>query len=378
MRRFIILAALLAAFLSSCSKKDETTVDPSDQKTSSNVSTRGVWIYGSTLLKEKSDSIAAKLANNNVNAVYLLVKGTSGQKTPAANLTDFITAAHAKKIKVHLWIAIAQDDNFLASNPDAHVYHCPKPSLGYTSPYRDNGSGVNLLYPGYKQYVLDNIKYFLTNFDCDGIHLDYIRYSHLVYSFDKYQLHRADSLGCNTQRLIKLFNDNYDNYAAGDGFVNLYSSGDSDVVKWVNMRKNIIYDYIKSIKDLITQTKPNVELNAAFMPEGAIDPVYADVYYSQNYSLNSPLLSMISPMAYFKDYNKTTDWLTTVTEKAKQAVDPKCNITMGIQAYNGVTSAQISEQISNSLKAGAFGLIAFRYETITADQWPVIKEKFKL
>jgi uncharacterized lipoprotein YddW (UPF0748 family) len=378
MRRLFIFAALLAAFLSSCSKKDEATVDPTDQKTSSNVSTRGVWIYGSTLLKENSDSIAAKLVRNNVNTVYLLVKGTSGQKTPAANLTSFITAAHAQKIKVHLWIAVAQDDNFLASNTDAHVYHCPKPSLGYTSPYRDNGSCVNLLYPGYKQYVLDNIKYFLTNFDCDGIHLDYIRYSHLVYSFDKYQLHRADSLGCNTQRLLKLFNDNYDNYASGDGFVNLYSSGDPDVVKWVNMRKNIIYDYIKSIKDLITQTKPNVELNAAFMPEGATDPVFADVYYSQNYSLNSPLLSMISPMAYFKDYNKTTDWLTTVTEKAKQAVDPKCNITMGIQAYNGVTSAQISEQISNSLNAGAYGLIAFRYETITADQWPIIKEKFKL
>lgn len=339
---------------------------------------QGVWMWGSALTDEDVQTVVNKLEENNIHQVYFLVKGTAGKKTSAEKLTEFITKAHEKKIKVYLWYIISNDGVYIAENPQAGIYHCPNPSVS-TRPYPMNNDQVNLLYPPYKEYVLDNIRYFLTNFDSDGIHLDVIRYSHFVYSFDPYSLQKAASLGCDTTRLLGFFDTepNYTNYVTNNGFVNLYIDGDPDVVTWVEMRKEVIYDYIKAIRETIEQIKPGLELNAAFMPEGATDPAYSDVFYAQNYKLHSTILDMISPMAYFKSFGKSTDWLKTITEGAKDLVDPQCKIYAGVQAFDGVTAEQLKEQIQYSFDGGAEGIIVFRYGTITNDCWEVLKNSDK-
>lgn len=336
---------------------------------------QGVWMWGSALSDEDIQTVVNKLVENNVNQVYFLVKGTAGQKISADKLTEFITKAHAEKIKVFLWYIVSDDDVYMAANPQAGIYHCPNPSVN-VRPYPMNNNKVNLLYPPYKDYVLENIRYFLTNFNSDGIHLDCIRYSHFVYSFDPYSLQKAASLGCDTTRLLSLFNTepNYTNNVTNNGFVDLYVNGDKDVVKWVEMRKGVIYDYIKSIRETIEQIKPGLELNAAFMPEGATNPAYSDVFYAQNYKLHSTILDMISPMAYFKSFGKSTDWLQTITEGAKGLVDPKCKIYSGVQAFNGATAEQLKEQIRYSFDGGAEGIIVFRYGAFADDSWEVLKQ----
>ena len=348
---------------------------------------RGFWIWGATLTSSNIQTIVDKLADNYVNEVYLLVKGTSGTKTNAINLTNFITKAHAKSIKVHFWYCVFQDDAYLRSNPNAHVYHCPNPSArgGDVNPYPNTDSSINPFFPGYKEYVLNNIGYFLNHFDCDGIHLDYIRYGHLVYSFDPYSLEKAASLGCNTTRLLGFFNTpgNYTIYASGSGFINLYANRDPDVVTWVNMRKNIIFDYITAIRDTMESVKPGIKLTAAFMPEGIYDPNLADVHYAQNYALHSTLLDMISPMSYFKSYGKSTSWLKTIAISAINRVDSRCKIVAGLQDFAGadgvaVTPTEMDEQIAYALDGGSYGVLIFKYDSsIDNDSWVVIQSKFK-
>ena len=174
---------------------------------------QGVWMWGNVLSDVGVKDVVDKLVENNIHQVYFLVKGTAGKKTSAEKLTEFITQAHAEKIKVHLWYIVSDDDVYMAANPQAGIYHCPNPSVS-ARPYPINNNKVNLLYPPYKEYVLENIRYFITNFDCDGIHLDCIRYSHFVYSFDPYSLQKAASLGCDTIRLLGFFDTepNYTNY----------------------------------------------------------------------------------------------------------------------------------------------------------------------
>lgn len=374
MKKYFVLIVTILALFVSCSKKAGSVTDP-NEKEETNI--KGFWMWGSTLSDQGTDIVVQKLADNFAKDVFLLVKGIAGTKTSATILKDFISKAHTKDIKIHLWYVVNSDDKFFSTHPDASIYHCPKPSIGYPDPYPMNDGRINPLYPGYKQYVLDNIRYFLTNFDCDGIHLDYIRYSHFVYSFDKYHLQKADSLGCNTERLLNFFVNNYDYYAYNEGFVDLFSSGDTDVVKWVELRKNVVYDYISSVKDLINQIKPDILFSASFMPEGATDPTWADSYYSQNYTLNSSLLDLIIPMSYFKDYGKNTDWPKTVAEKAIDLVDSSCKIAPGLQCYNGVTAKQLEEQIVSANEAGLFDMVIFRYGAASEEQWAVIKEYFK-
>ncbi len=347
-----------------------------------NAKTGCVWMWGKTFNSQPMDSIINNLKYNYVKEVYLLVKGERGTLTDSSNLHDFIAKAHANDIKVHFWYIVARDGKFLTKHPESCVYHCPNPALGFTAPYPDTLSeihftDINFFYPGYKEYMLKNMHYLITNFDCDGIHLDNIRYTDIFLSFDDYSLRNAESLGCNTKRLLELCNKDYDYYIAKGGLVKLYSCGDKDVVAWVNMRKNIIYDYVKSTKDLIETIKPGLPLTAAFLPEGADDPDLGDVYFAQNYAQNAPLLSMISPMSYFKDCGHPISWLKTITENAIKLVGPNCKIFNGIQTYNGVTTEQIEEEINCSLEGGAVGIIAFKYDSILPDDWKVIKKAFR-
>lgn len=367
---FIVLLALLFMFCT----EDENNITPPEEETFRDV--LGVWMWGASLYDQSAASVVERLADNHVRDVFLLVKGIAGTKTSADLLTDFITQAHAESIQVHLWYVVGKDDLFLANHTDAHVYHCPKPSLGYNAPYGMTDESVNLLYPGYQQYVLDNISYFLTNFDCDGIHLDYIRYSHFVYSWDAEHIQRADSLGCNTARLLDLFVNNYDYYAYNDGFIDLYCQGDSDVVAWVDMRRQVVYEYIEAIKGLIDEINPEIKLTAAFMPEGATDPCWANAQYSQDYALLSPLLDMIAPMAYFKDYYQSTAWVETVTTAALAKVDTSCKICTGVQGYNGVSGAELEKEISYAKSGGAKGIVIFRYGSLTEACWQVVDTLF--
>jgi uncharacterized lipoprotein YddW (UPF0748 family) len=338
---------------------------------------RGVWMWGSTLSVSNHQTIVNKLSDNYVNEVFLLVKGIAGTRTPASTLTDFINKAHEKNIKVHLWLVVSQDQIFYSNNKSSCIYHSPNPSLGYMNPYPMNDERINILYPGYKEYVLDHIKYFLNNFDCDGIHLDYIRYAHLVYSFDEQHLERAASIGCDTARILNMFRNNYAYYATNSGWISDYKSRDIDIVKWVEMRRQIVYEYIEAIRDTIQKYKPNVELTASFMPEGATGPSDAEPHYSQNYALNSPLISRIIPMAYFISYGRGTSWVQSVTTSAINQVDQNCKISTGIQAFDGVTPAQMQEQINYALQGGAHGVVIFKYEDITDAQWAVIKLLFE-
>ncbi|MEW6508558.1 MAG: family 10 glycosylhydrolase [Bacteroidota bacterium] len=367
--RYLLLVLLLFSFFQVHIYAQSTT-------------TRGVWLWGRTLDSESSKTVVNKLKDNYINKVYLLVKGTAGIKISPAILKQFITDAHAEGMEVHLWYIVSEDSTYISANPDAVVYLAPKPGTN-NKPYPRTGKVVNLLYPGYKDYVMDNIRYYLENFDCDGIHLDEMRYYNLVHSFDQYHLARADSLGINTQRLLNFFNENYDYYAPkggvvdDGGFVNLYKSGDEDVTGWVNMRNNIVYDYFKSVKDLIQLVKPGIPLTAAFMAEASVTPEAADVYYAQNYSLHSPLIDEIMPMAYFLEYDEPTTWVKEVTEGAIKQVEPKYKISIGIQTYDGVTPEQVKEQIDYSWDGGSPGIVIFRYCSTTPEHWKVVKEMFK-
>lgn len=346
-----------------------------NKKSESTKFSLGVWMWGSTLLEENAQTVVNKLVDHNITEVYFLVKGTAGKKTNSDNLTEFITKAHAKNIRVHLWYVVSDDGVFIAENPDAGVYHCPKPPKN-VRPYPLNDNRVTLFYPEYKKYVLENIRYFLTNFDCDGFHLDCIRYAHFIYSFDPYSLREAAAQGCDTTRLLSFFNteESYKANVEDKNFINLYTNRDKDVVKWVEMRKKIVYDYIKETKDIIEEIRPEIKFTAAFMPEGATDTVFSDVYYAQNYKYHSALLDMISPMVYFKSFGKTTNWLKTMTEGAIKLVEPNCEIVTGIQAFDGVTATELKEQIEYSFEAGARGIILFRYGTVTEACWDAIKE----
>jgi hypothetical protein len=341
---------------------------------------KGVWLSSSSLSLTNIDTVVTKLYDYSIEQAYLLVKGTDGVMIDSAILANFITAAHSKNIEVHCWYAVSQDAVFFAANPDAVIYHCPNPTSNPPNnvPYPmtgDASSRLNFLYPGYKEYVLGKLTWLLNNFDIDGIHLDNIRYHHLVYSFDQYHIARANALGCDTGRLLQLFLDNYASYS-GAGWIGLYNQGDADVVKWVNMRTGVLLEFITAVKDLIQQRKPGIELSASFTPEINND---ANVHYSQDYAVLTSALDRVMPTAFIVDYSATANlgWVKTVTTTALGLTDANCKLSTGLQVTTAVTPSMLTTQITNAVEAGASGLVISRYDRITTDEkWGIISNLY--
>jgi hypothetical protein len=334
---------------------------------------KGIWLYSTSLSGTNIDAIVDTFYTNDIEQVYLLVKGSNGVIADSTLITNFISSAHKKGIEVHFWYGISQDAVFMAANPDAVIYHSPKPGTNNSDPYpmtNDSNARLNFLFPGYKDYVVNNIKKLVTNFNCDGVHLDNIRYAHMAYSFDKYHLQKAVEAGIDTSYILNLWRNNY-NSMIGMGWINLYVGGDTNVVKWVNMRKAVVYDYISSIRTAIKSIKPNIELSASFTPEINND---AMTHYSQDYTLCTPMLDRVMPTAFFIDYSKGASWVQSVTETAAALTAGNCKLTTGCQVTSAVTDAQLSMQLSGAVTGGSKGVVVSRYSLITPAQYTTIRD----
>jgi hypothetical protein len=334
---------------------------------------KGIWLYSTSLSGTNIDAIVDTFYTNDIEQVYLLVKGSNGVIADSTLIANFISSAHKKGIEVHFWYGISQDAVFMAANPDAVIYHSPKPGTNNSDPYpmtNDSNARLNFLFPGYKDYVVNNIKKLVTNFNCDGVHLDNIRYAHMAYSFDKYHLQKAVEAGIDTSYILNLWRNNY-NSMIGMGWINLYVGGDTNVVKWVNMRKAVVYDYISSIRTAIKSIKPNIELSASFTPEINND---AMTHYSQDYTLCTPMLDRVMPTAFFIDYSKGASWVQSVTETAAALTAGNCKLTTGCQVTSAVTDAQLSMQLSGAVTGGSKGVVVSRYSLITPAQYTTIRD----
>lgn len=347
--------------------------------------TGGIYIGGSRL-KDNNQGMIDTLSTNNVNEVFVLVKGESGDFTAQNKLTDFITRAHEKNIKVNLVYIVLTDNYYFAENPGAYVYHCPKPGVSLRPYIMGSGSPfVNLLYPGYKHYVMDNIAWLVETYDCDGICLDNLRYTHFVYSFDPWSLKKAADLGCDTTRLLSFFTTeaNYNTYAYNNGFIDLYRKNpDPDVVKWVDMRKEVISEYLTAIRDTMDCVRPGLKLSAFFMPESAetANLDFGWVHYGQDYTIHAKLLDQITPTAYIISYGKSVDWIQTLTATAKSfatADGNNCKVVTAIQTYAGIDATSLDTQIGKALDGGSDGVIINKYDDIkTSANWSIIKDRF--
>jgi hypothetical protein len=333
---------------------------------------KGMFLNSTTLSSVGTSAVIDTLYANDIETVYLFVKTSTGVLTDSTLLADFITAAHSKGIEVFFWYSVSQDAVFMGSNPDAVIYHSPKPGTNNSDPYpmsNDATARLNYLYPGYKDYVVNKIKLLVQNYNLDGIHLDNIRYHHMVYSFDKYHLAKAVEAGIDTAYILNLWRNDYTNISS-TGWINLYVGGDTNVVKWVNMRKDVIYDYINSIKTAVKQIKPNIEVSASFTPEINND---AMTHYSQDYTLCAPVLDRVIPTAFFLDYGQGASWIQSVTEQAVALVAGKCKVTTGCQISNKVTDAQLTMSLNGAVEGGSHGIVLSRFGVISEAQYAIIK-----
>ena len=357
----------------------------------------GVFLWPVSLCEDTLETtLINTLKNHKVTDVFLLVKGEAGATVYPSDFTyadyylqqykqtkkekyfhyykclkdslllhRFVKAAHQNHIKVHAWFIVSGDQYFVDHHPGAEVVHLqdnktckhPYPFLGHIH--------VNLAYPGYKEYFLNHVKKAL-RVPFDGIMLDKIRYTHLAYTWDNIHTSKAMRQGVN---LNKIFDDAYKTLYNPeddkDKFVYDYRDGDKDVTRWIKLKKEDIETYVKATAQIAR--KRHLEFSAAFMPEGAYDPNFADVYYAQNYHDLSKYFDFIVIMAYAPDFKMPATWLKMVVKNAQ--IRSSCKIWAAIQGYGDVQTPMVYEQTVNARIAQPDGIAIFRFGSMSKERW---------
>jgi len=382
-----------------------------------------------TALKAALNYLAEELKSYNITDVFLEVKLLSGTllwpsdvgkkygvptlaskngKEPY-NLTNvvklFADTLHKYGIRLNAWIIVWYDRFWGAKDP---MWHCGKwySASEYKPPFPVT-SRVRLFNTTYQEYIAELAKELVTKCDIDGIHLDYIRWPHVVYSFGPRDFALAKEHGINltkVERYVILTYYGMPNESIppqpGLIFKKYYVDKDPDVVKWFELRRQAVVSILEKVKDAVDSTGKAVTLSAAVMPEEGPDNItlcrtdlvtgkeycaiipgqaWQWVHYSQHYSDFAKLGYWLIPMTYYKDWGKSPAWVGRVVKYALgvvNSINPSDRVIAGIQAYGGVKYEDVKTEINYALNAGSTGWVYFVWNDYRDLAWSTLISKY--
>lgn len=233
-----------------------------------------------------------KLNNAGIKHIYIYEGITSYSAT---KVQKFLDTAHANNITVHI------------------VVRC---FYNTTS-----GKWVDARNTDMQNYILNKIRSHITNYDIDGIQLDYIRYPGTAYKY-------SGSVAA-------------------------------------------ITNFVGKVRTLIDSLNPDIIFSAALMPDEVLKTsgsYYAGYYYGQDFKALAEYLDILMPMTYEGNYKKNNEWLTNITTKIINLVNntdalvwPTITGYVSDKNLTKITYTELCEDINSTITGGAHGYAIFRY-----------------
>ena len=244
----------------------------------------------------------ANVADCNMNGVIFQVRGEAdafyistwepwshliGNQYPGYDpLAVAIYEAHRQGLELHAYVNAmpmwgqsfnpASDRHIWNAHPDwVMVNSSGEPMDPATTPYSYAFASPGI--PQFQEHLNRVIMDIATNYDVDGIHLDYIRYPYKTYSYDDSSLARFEREypGCTPSTC----------------------SG-----HWITFRRRLVNEVVKAAYDSVTALKPWVKMSAAVW--GQFYWGYTDYLQDSHVWLDSGFVDFNCPMIY--TYNTST------------------------------------------------------------------------
>ena len=343
------------------------------------------WVFGDTVYYRGADSLMAEYADLGITDIFLLSKGTLGKLAWQSSvdgatmsysskdlLEETCTAAAKYGIRVHAWMAVGQDSNYIASNTDAIAYHFRHGTGSSVTQY------VDLRNSGYRSYMRALIKE-LDSYGIAGVHFDYVRYANLFYDWgssarnvlvNDYGITTAEYNAATMAMAVTANNDygasyqvttNSDGYyvytasggttPSGVGFANaLAGNGSTNALNGATKIAKMRKDNLKSFISEVTQDLSDDKLvSCAIMPESVNDP-FAQASYCQDPEVLKDVVDFVAIMSYTQEYAAANTWPGTLAEACAK---DGCNAIAAIQTFDSTatsinpTCADIYEQYAD-------------------------------
>ena len=320
---------------------------------------KGVWLWQQNIIDFGAEKVISYLKCAGFTDVFFLTKGLNGKAAflsgicPHASerdlLRELIDSAHASGIRVHAWFTSASDDHYKSLHPESGRCHFKKG--------KDRGL-ISLKNADYLSYLKRIIKEMLLNYSVDGVHLDYIRYNHMLYGWDENDLLAYQKEGADIDLLKRYIEKAFYSDENPEFLFDAYKNGDKTLRAFANARRSDVTSFAQQIYSMIRKDHPEVMLSAAVMPEGAYaSHEFSDLHYGQNYEDLSKMCDFLMPMAYSKAYDKTSDWVKGICE---EMAERGIQTLIGIQAYDNFSSSLLHKDLYALNDTKTMGFCLFR------------------
>ena len=319
----------------------------------------GVWMWPKSVREQGAKAVISRCRRIGVTDIYFLTKGMSGTVSCRSAIApmdcerdllgELLDAAHACGIRVHAWFTSASDAFYKDKHPESGRYHFTKG--------RNQGL-ISLADADYLTYMTRFTRELCRAYPIDGLHLDYIRYNHLIYGWSADDLGRYAAEGADTTALQAMMERAFPGEEGAEIFFDAYRAGDSNVHALARARRRDVVNFASTLTNAARAERSDLLLTAALMPEGAYEDIaFSDVHYGQNYEDAARLYDYVLPMAYSKAYDKDGAWVRQVAQgTAKHGL----RTVMGLHAYEGGTGDTLREDMAALQNSPAEGICLFR------------------
>ena len=278
-------------------------------------------------------------------------------------LADVVAGAHARGIKVHAWINVylAWSARTLPADPrhvvNLHPDWVETNSKGVSDPELIAGNGRNgregiylsPLHPEVHNHLLAVAEEIVTQYNVDGLHLDYVRYQDRNWGYNR------------TARKRFLMQNSVDPITLGNQNGSYWYRMDEEEKaaywqRWNQFRQDAISEFVRSLDLMLEAKAPGVLLSAAVKP----NPGLAQTRFFQDWPgwLRRGWMDMVVPMNYSKEVNDFKNNLYLIDQEALD----RDQIYMGIATYNQASS-KAAEKIIRAYQAGYNDIVIFSFDT---------------
>lgn len=305
----------------------------------------GMWMWAQNVRAYGAEHVLSWCQKARVTDLFFLTKGLSGVTAFRSALApceekdllrEVTECAHQKGMRVHAWFTSACDEHYKALHPESGRCHLVRG--------RDK-EFISLADEGYLRYMEDITRDLFRRYDVDGLHLDYIRYNHLLYGWGEEDLARYAQAGADIGHLKKLMQRTFLDEDKDECCIfDALRSGDASVRALADCRRQDVVRFARRITAAARAENSRLTLSAALMPEGAYDDTtFADLHYGQCYRDAAMLYDLALPMAYSQAYEKSPSWMAEV---ARGTLRHGLKTVMGLHAYEGGTGQQLLSDIA--------------------------------
>ena len=347
---------------------------------------RCIWVTRDVLKSKRTlDDMVNFAIEKNINHLFIQVRGrgdsfyesnfiprsqilSEGEFDPLAYLLDTVKG---QGIKIHAWVNVY----FLWSSKslpthDRHILHMRqewldtteewpvdvKKQLGMVTVNNNSSEGLFLSpnHPDVNGYLIKVFRELITNYDIDGLHLDYIRYQDAEYGRNPYAIAQFKKESGNDPR--PWFLEMERSTSASRRLI-------GNMKRWNNSKRKAVTSLVKDTRALVDEVRPDCIISAAVKPNLYI--ARERFFQEWNVWLAAGYMDWIVPMNYSPKMREFARNIDVINDNFPKKYRDK--IIMGIALHNQKPS-EAAEKIKFS-RLGQFPRISvFSYNIMIKDR----------